>query len=74
MSKSYQHDRLAQVSGDDQELLGELLHTVTDGIAFEWTPLWSVHAQDVLLQVAQYTEPADLVQRVGNHPAEIIKL
>jgi hypothetical protein len=31
-------------------------------------------AEEILLQVAQYVEPADQVQRVCDHPAEIIKL
>lgn len=31
-------------------------------------------AQEVLRQVAQYTEPANHVQRVCDHPAQIIAL
>jgi hypothetical protein len=74
MSVSNQHYRVALVSVDDHALIWEILNPVPEGIVFKKPQDRIGQAQDVLLQVAQYTEPADLVQMVCNHPIQIIQL
>jgi len=62
------------VSVDDQLLIGELLNANTDAIGFQGTKERFEQAEGVLQRLVLYTEPTDLVQRVCNHPEEIIKL
>jgi len=49
MSGSSQHDRVALVSADEQELIGEILNAVHNGISYEETHQRLVRAQEVLL-------------------------
>jgi len=74
MSGSNQHDRVALVSVDNQAVIGEIRKPTVDGIRFVGTKDRPRQSQEVLLLVAQYTEPGDRVQRVCDHPAQIIKL
>jgi len=74
MSGSNQHYRVALVSVDDHALIGEILNTVLAAIGFKEPQERIGQAQEVLLQVAQYTEPVDLVQMVCDHPIQIIQL
>jgi hypothetical protein len=74
MSESHQHHRVTQVSTDDQPLIGEIQNSTAEGIGFKKTQQKIIQAQEVLLWVEQYTESAELAQRVCVHPAKKIKL
>jgi len=74
MSQSEQRDRLAVVSSDDQATIGGLVDKNWLDIVFtDWQTTLET-AQEMLRGSAQYTEPASIVQRVGDHPALIIGL
>jgi len=72
MCVSKQHDRVALVMADNQALIGAHLTSMLDGIGFKETQKYLLQCQEVLFQVARYTEPAETVQRVCNPPAKII--
>jgi len=52
----------------------EPLDIQRDGTGFEETEAKLVECEEVLMRVARYTEPAEMVQRVCDHPAQIIAL
>jgi len=72
MSGSAQHDRVALVSVDEQAILGGIVNMNLMEINFAGRLAVLEVAQEVLRRVAQYTEPAAIVQRVCDHPAQII--
>jgi len=74
MLESKQHERVALLSQEDQEKIRELLAIQGDGIRFEeFQEKWK-ECQVVLLSVAQYMEPAEMVPRVCNHACQIMAL
>jgi len=74
MSGSEQHDRVALVSADDQDIIGAIVDNNLLEIDFGERQTLLEQAQEVLRRVARYTEPAAMVQRVCNHPTQIIAL
>jgi len=74
MSGSDQHDRVALVSADDQDIIGGIVNRNLLEIDFGERQILLEEAQEVLRRVAPYTEPAAMVQRVCDHPAQIIML
>jgi hypothetical protein len=72
MSESIQQNGVALVWADDHILMGEIPSATLAGIEFEQTQEKLGQAQAVLLWVARYIEPEDLVQRVCDHPAQKI--
>jgi len=61
MSGSKQHDRVALVSADDQDIIGGIVHRNLQEIDFGQRQTLLEEAQEVLRRVAQYTEPAAVV-------------
>jgi len=74
MSGSEQHDQVALASADGQAMIGRIVHRILIEVDFTERKAMLEEAQDVLSRVAQYTEPAAMVQRVCDHPAQIIAL
>ena len=74
MSGSEQHDRVALVSADDQDIIGGIVNRNLLEIDFAERQTLLEGAQGVLRIVAQYNEPAAMVERVCDHPAQIIEL
>jgi len=74
MSGSDQHDRVALVSADDQDIIGGIVNRYLLEIDFAERQTLLEEAQGVLRRVAQYIEPAAMVQRVCDHPAQITEL
>ena len=74
MSGSEQHDGVALVSVDDQDIIGGIPNRKLLEIEFGERQTLLQEAQEVLRRVAWYTEPAAMVQRVCDHPAQIIAL
>jgi hypothetical protein len=74
MSGSEQHDRVALVSIDDQVRIGGIVNTDIMSVDFAERQAMLEKAQDVLRRVVQYTEPASTIQRVCDHPAQILGL
>jgi len=74
MSGSEQHNRLALVSADDQAIIEGIVTRKLLEIDFGERQILLEAAQRMLRRVAQYTEPATMVQRVCDHPAQNIKL
>jgi len=73
MSGSEQHNRLALVSTDDQAIIEGILNRKLLEIDFGERQTLLEAAQRMLRRVAQYTEPATMVQRVCDHPGQNIK-
>jgi len=74
MSGSEQHNRVALVSADDQAIIGRIVNRNLMEIDIAERPAVLEEAHEVLRRVAQYTEPAAMVQRMCNYPAQIIAL
>jgi len=74
MSRLEQHDRVSLVSTDDQAIIGEIVNRNLIEIDFAERQAILEEAQDVLRRVAQYTEPAAMVQRVCDNRAQLIAL
>jgi len=74
MSGSEQHNRLALASMDDQATIGWLIDMNLLEMDFAERQTMLERDQDVLWRVVQYTEPASLVQKVWDHPAQMIAL
>jgi hypothetical protein len=74
MSESEQHNLVALVSVDDQARIGGIVNTDITRVDFVERQVMLEEAQDVLRRVAQYTEPATMIQRVCDHPAWILGL
>ena len=72
MSGSEQHDRVALVSADDQAITGGIVNRNLMEINFVERQAVLEEAQEVLSRVAQSTECTAMVQRVCDHPAQII--
>jgi hypothetical protein len=64
--------RVALVLKEDQDKLRELVTVQKDSIGFKEICEQFASCQEVLLRVIEYTEPAEAVQRVCDHPAPII--
>jgi hypothetical protein len=65
---------VAILSVDNYDHIAVILNAATNTIWVEVKQRRLVHVQEFLLQVAQYMEPADLVQWLCDHPAQIIML
>jgi len=74
MSGSNRHGRVAVVLDNHMALIREILNATLEGFDFEETLTKLGQTPEVLLRVAQYTKPADMVQSVCNHPVQIIAL
>jgi len=74
MSGSGQHDRVALVSADDQAIIGRIVNRNLLEVNFGERQTLLEEAQEVLRRVAEYTEPADMIQTVSDHPVKIIEL
>jgi len=74
MSGSEQNDHMALVSVDDQAIIGGIVNRNLMEIDFAERQAILESAQAVRRRVAQYTEPAAMVQRVCNHQNQIIVL
>ena len=74
MAGSEQHDRGALVSADDQAIMGRIVNKNLMEIDFAERQAVLGEAQEVVRRVAQYTEPAAILQRVCDHPTQIIGL
>jgi hypothetical protein len=74
MSDSEQHDQVALVSVDDKARIGGIVNTDITCVDFAERQVMLEEAQDVLRRVAQYTELASTIQRVCDHPAQILGL
>jgi len=74
ISGSKQHDQVALMSPKNQDKKGKLLHMQGDSNGFEDTQETLAEWQEVVLWVAKYTKPAEMVQRVCADAAEIIRL
>ena len=74
MSGSEQHDQVALVSTDDQDIIGGIVNRNLLEIDFRERQTLLEEAQEVLRRVAQHTEPTAMLQRVCDHPAQIIAL
>jgi len=65
---------VALVSADDLATIGGIFNRNQLDIAFGERQRMLEMAQEVLRQVAQSTEPASVVQRVCDHPVQLIAL
>jgi len=74
MSGSEQHDRVALLSADQQAFIGGRVNRKLLEIDFGERQTMSEEAQEVPRRVAEYTEPVARIQRVYDHPAQIIAL
>jgi len=74
MSGSEYHDRVALVSVDDPAIIEGIVNSNILGINFGERQAVLEEAQKVLTRVAEYNEPAAMVQRVCDHPAQIVAL
>ena len=74
MSGSEQHNRVALVSADDLDIIRGTVNRNLLEIDFRERQTLLEEAQEVLRRVAQNTEPAAMVERVCDHPAQIIAL
>ena len=74
MSGSEQHDRVALVSAEDQDIIGGIINRNVLEIDFGERLTLLEAAQKVLRRVARYTESVAMVQRVWNHPIQKITL
>jgi len=74
MSESEHLDHVAHVSVDDRALMGEVIDRSILRMRFEETLDMFGKPHKVLLQVARLMEPAEMVQRVCNHPKQILSL
>ena len=74
MSGLEQYDRVALVSADDQAIIGVIVNKIHMEIDCAERQAVLEDAQEVLRRVAQYTEPAAVVQMVCDHLAQIIAL
>ena len=74
MSGSGQHDRVALVPMDDQAIVGGIVNRNLLEIDFGVRQTFLENALEVRRIVGEYTEPADMVQRVRDHPAKILWL
>jgi len=74
MSGSEQHDRVDLVSADEQAIIGGIVNRNLMEIHFTERQAMLEQAKEVLRRVAQYTEPPAMVQRVCDHPTQIIAL
>jgi hypothetical protein len=72
MSGSEQHDQVGRVSNDDHVRIAGIVNSNLMGVDFAERHVMQEEAQGVLRRVAHYTEPAITVQRVYDHPAQII--
>jgi len=66
--------RAALVSIEDQGTIMALIDIDKDNIGYEQLTEAFVQTQEVLMRVAQYSEPIREVQRVCDHPQQIINL
>lgn len=74
MSRSDQPDLVALVSADDQAHVGEIVNKNVRVVDFVERQAGLESAQEVLRCEPQYTEPTCTIQRVCDHPAQIIAL
>jgi len=74
MSGSEQHEQVAPVSADHQDIIRGIINRNLLEIDFGERKTLLKEALEVLRRVAQYTEPMAMVQSVCNHPAKIIAL
>jgi len=74
MSGSEQHDRVALVSVDDQAIIGGIVNRDLLEIDVGERQKLLEEAEQLLWRVAQYTEPATMVQTVCNYLEQIIAL
>jgi len=74
MSGSEQHARVALLSADYQAIIGGIVNRNLMEIDFAERQAVLEEPHEVLGRVAQYTEPAAIVQRVCDHPTQIISL
>jgi len=74
MSGLEQHDRVASVFADDQDIIGGIVNRNLLEIDFGERQTLLGEAQELLSRVAWYTEPVAIVRRVCDHPTQIIAL
>jgi len=74
MSGSDQHDRVTLVSSTDKDIIRAIVNRNLLEVELAERQTLLEKAQGVLRSVAQYTEPAAMVQRVCDHSAQIVKL
>lgn len=73
MSGSEQNDQVAVACMDDRAFIGGSVNWNILDVDFGERQTMLVMAQEVLRRVAEYTEWGNVVQRVCNHPAQIIE-
>jgi len=66
--------RAALVSIEDQGTIMALIHIDKDNIGYEQLTEAFAQTQEVLMRVAQYSQPIREVQRICEHPQQIIDL
>lgn len=74
MSESERYNRVAPLSVDNKAIREGIVNRTLLETDFVERGTMVEEVQEVLRRVAQYTEPASMVQRVYNHQANIIAL